>query len=264
MQTVIGVLIIIAGVIGSFILVKRAEQKAASAPKAEPLHPIPIEDALKQLNRAQKEKPGARLYMELYGLARTDHPVTAPITERPAACYRTVSYSCRKKLQESGKKLFRVGENLEQTEEYRESGPSDFYIMDASSDEKIYVDLESFGSHAELIKVCDSYEEKESKWMKRHLENCRRFFAHIGREITGYHVQEYFYRVNQPLNIAGDLYRHARQYHIAASSGGKRSLVTYKSEEQSEQAMQKARLSAAGLGLIAVVVGIGVLISGFR
>ncbi|QNK40157.1 hypothetical protein [Caproicibacter fermentans] len=263
MQTAIGILMILAGIAGAVFMMKKAERRAASAPPAEPIRPVPIEEAVEALNRKLKEDPGARLSVELYGLARTDLPAVAPVTERPAACYKTVSYSCREK---SGgqRRGFRSASNLEQTEEYRESGPDDFYIMDSTSDEKIYVDLESFGDRAELLSACDSYEEKNSKWMDRHLKSCRRFFPRLGSDIAGYHVLEYFYHVNQPLNIAGDLYRHARRYRIAASSGKKRSLVTYKSEEQAQKVLQKSRLTAVGLGLIAVVVGIGVIIAGFR
>lgn len=265
MQTVIGILIILAGIAGSFHLMKRAERRAAAMPQKEPIRPIPIEDAVNGLVKKEAADPGARHYVELYGLARTDRPAATPITGRPAACYRTVSYSCRAKENgASGRRPFRSGAGLEQTEEYRESGPDDFYLMDSTSDEKIYVDLDSFGDRAELLTACDSYEEQGSKWMDRHLKSCRRFFPRLGAGVAGYHVLEYFYHVDQPLNVAGDLYRHANRYHIAASSGEKRSVVTYRSEERSEKVLQRSRLSAAGLGLIAVLAGLGVIIAGFR
>ncbi|MFU0832587.1 MAG: RING-type E3 ubiquitin transferase [Oscillospiraceae bacterium] len=264
MQTAIGLLIIAAGIACSTILIKRAERRVAAMPKSEPICPIPIEDAVKELNHQLKNDPGAKLHVELYGLARTDKPVKAPITERTVACYRTISYACREKDNGRQHGLFHFGTHLEQTEMYRESGPDDFYIMDSTSDEKIYVDLDSFGSRAEMLSACDSYEEKNSGWMKKHLKNCRRFFPRLGKEIVGYHVVEYYYHVNQPLNVVGDLYRHARRYRISASADGKRSLITYKSEEQAAMVLQRARLSALGLGLILVVAGIGVMIAGFR
>lgn len=264
MQIAIGFLIIASGIACSFFMMKRAERRAAEMPKTEPIRPIPIEDAIEELNHQLENDPGSKLHVELYGLARTDKPVKTPMTERPAACYCTISYACREK--ESGKRngLFHIGSSLEQTEMYRESGPDDFYIMDSTSDEKIYVDLHSFGGSAEMLSACDSYEEKSSKWMQRHLKNCRRFFPRLGHEIAGYHVLEYYYHVNQPLNVVGELYRHARRYRISASGDGKRSLITYKSEEQAARVLQKARLSALGLGLIIVVAGIGVIIAGFR
>ena len=264
MQTAIGILIIIAGIVCPFFLMKKAEHRAVAMPQGEPIHPIPIEDAVKSLQQKLRNNPGARVHVELYGHARTDRPVKAPISERPAACYRTISYSCREKDEQKRGKLFHLSTNLEQTEAYRETGPDDFYIMDSTSDEKIYVDMDSFRENAEMLSACDSYEEKGSRWLKTDLENCRRFFPHTGNKITGYHIQEYYYHVNQPLNVVGDLYRHAKRYHIAASAEGKRSLVTYKSEERTAMVLQKARMSALGLGLILVVVGIGVIIAGFR
>ncbi|XOQ43738.1 MAG: RING-type E3 ubiquitin transferase [Clostridium sp.] len=264
MQTAIGISVMIAGIACSFFLMRRAERKVAAMPQSEPIRPIPIEDAVKQLNHRLTDDPGARIHVELYGLARTDKPAKAPITERPAACYRTISYACREKDTGKRRGFFHIGATLEQTEVYRESGPDDFYIMDSTSDEKIYVDLDSFGSRAEMLSACDSYEEKNSRWMEKHLKNCRRFFPRLGSEIAGYHILEYYYHVNQPLNVVGDLYRHAKRYRICASADGKRSLVTYKSEEQAAMVLQRARLSALGLGLILVVAGIGVIIAGFR
>lgn len=264
MQTAIGLLIIVAGILFSVYWMKKAERKAASAPRIEPVRPIPIEDAVAALKEKLAADPAARLHVELYGLARTDEPARAPITERPAACWRSVSYSCRSKSGERPKGLSRYRETLEQTEAYRESGPQDFYIMDSTSDDRIYVDLDGFCEKAELVRACDSYEEAGSKWMERHLQSCRRFFPHTGPSVGGYHVEESFYRVDQPLNVVGDLYRRGGKYRIAASAGAGRSLVTYRSEEQAADVLQKSRLSAAGFALVAVAVGLGVMIAGFR
>lgn len=264
MQIAIGLLIIVGGILFSVYWVKQAERRAASAPKTEPVRPVPIEDAVAALKKRLAADPDARLHVELYGLARTDRPAAAPITERPAACWRSVSYSCRPKGGERPKGLSRYREALEQSEAYRESGPRDFYIMDSTSDDKIYVDLDSFGEKAELIKACDSYEEAGSKWMERHLQSCRRFFPRTGPSVEGYHVVEFLYHVDQPLNVVGDLYRRGGEYHAAASAGGERSLVTYRSEEQAARVLQKSRLSAGGFALVAAAIGLGVMIAGFR
>lgn len=255
MQTAVGLLIAIFGVVFAYYRMQKAEKKAAAMPKAEPIHPIPIEDGVQALKAKIKEDPSARQYVELYGLACNDQPVTAPLTEHPASYYHSTSYAVEKAD---------LHNNLVQYEVYEECGPDDFYIMDETSDEKIYVDMESFGDLADLPSQNSTYEKMGSRWMNRHLNLCSRFFPKTGPEIQGYRLEENYYFKRQPLNIAGDLYLRGKKYRIARSWEGKRSAVTYKLEGQPAQTLQKARLSAVGLGLILVMIGIGVMIAGFR
>lgn len=267
MQTVVGLLIILLGIGLSMYLVKKAEKRVAEMPKQEPFRPVTIEEAVTALDEMRQSDPSARRYVELYGLARTDNSVKAPFTQRPAAYYASRSYAVRdrEKPEQTRQKWVLSKTATEQRELYSESGPEDFYILDSTSDEKIYVDMKEFRENVELVSVCDSYEDRNSKWVERHKMDCPHFFPVCDWKITGYHLLESFYRPDQPLYVVGELYRRGRDYHVAPSSKqGRRSVVTYRSEEQAARVLQKARQSAMGLGLILVAVGFGVMIAGFR
>ena len=115
-----------------------------------------IVDAIQILDDLGATSPNYRHYCELVGQSQATGGVTAPYSQRQVAYYDLRCYRIE----------VRGGQDVE-TLVAHEHSIDPFYFRDASSDDKVYVDLDSFGNHVILVNSTNRIEGPNSDFSKK-------------------------------------------------------------------------------------------------
>ena len=115
-----------------------------------------IVDAIQILDDLGAASPGYRHYCELIGQSQATGGVTAPYSQRQVAYYDLRCYRIE----------VRGGQDVE-TLVAHERSIDPFYFRDASGDNRVYVDLDSFGSHVILVNSTNRVEGPNSDFSKK-------------------------------------------------------------------------------------------------
>lgn len=115
-----------------------------------------IVDAIQILDDLGAASPGYRHYCELIGQSQATGGVTAPYCQRQVAYYDLRCYRIE----------VRGGKDVE-TLVAHERSIDPFYFRDSSSDDRVYVDLDSFGSHCILVNATNRVEGPNSDFAKK-------------------------------------------------------------------------------------------------
>lgn len=115
-----------------------------------------IVDAIQILDDLGAANPGYRHYCELVGQSQPTGGVTAPYSQRQVAYYDLRCYRIE----------VRGGRDVE-TLVAHERSIDPFYFRDAGSDDKVYVDLDSFGTNCILVNATNRIEGPNSDFSKR-------------------------------------------------------------------------------------------------
>ncbi|MDO4400350.1 MAG: hypothetical protein Q4D27_05305 [Coriobacteriia bacterium] len=115
-----------------------------------------IVDAIQILDDLGSASPGYRHYCELVGQSQPSGGVTAPYSQRQVAYYDLRCYRIE----------VRGGQDVE-TLVAHERSIDPFYFRDASGDNKVYVDLDSFGNNCILVNSTNRVEGPNSDFAKK-------------------------------------------------------------------------------------------------
>ena len=115
-----------------------------------------IVDAIQILDDLGSSNPGYRHYCELVGQSQATGGVTAPYSQRQVAYYDLRCYRIE----------VREGRDVE-TLVAHERSIDPFYFRDAASDDRVYVDLDSFGTHCILVNSTNRVEGPNSDFAKK-------------------------------------------------------------------------------------------------
>ena len=115
-----------------------------------------IVDAIQILDDLGSTSPGYRHYCELVGQSQPTGGVTAPYSQRQVAYYDLRCYRIE----------VRGGRDVE-TLVAHERSIDPFYFRDAGSDDRVYVDLDSFGNHVILVNSTNRVEGPNSDFAKK-------------------------------------------------------------------------------------------------
>jgi len=115
-----------------------------------------IVDAIAILDDLGAASPGYRHYCELIGQSQATGGVTAPYSQRQVAYYDLRCYRIE----------VRGGQDVE-TLVAHERSIDPFYFRDAASDDRVYVDLDSFKNHVILVNSTNRVEGPNSDFAKK-------------------------------------------------------------------------------------------------
>lgn len=115
-----------------------------------------VVDAIQILDDLDQASPGYRHYCELVGRAQSEGGVEAPYSHRQVAYYDLRCYRIE----------VRGGQDVE-TLVAHERSIDPFYFRDSSGDEKVFVDLESFGENCILVNATNRVEGPNSDFSKK-------------------------------------------------------------------------------------------------
>ena len=115
-----------------------------------------IVDAIQILDDLGSTSPGYRHYCELVGQSQPTGGVLAPYSQRQVAYYDLRCYRIE----------VRGGQDVE-TLVAHERSIDPFYFRDASGENKVFVDLDSFGSHVILVNSTNRVEGPNSDFSKK-------------------------------------------------------------------------------------------------
>lgn len=115
-----------------------------------------IVDAIQILDDLGTASPGYRHYCELIGQSQASGGVIAPYSQREVAYYDLRCYRIE----------VRGGKDVE-TLVAHERSIDPFYFRDAASDDKVYVDLDSFGNNCILVNSTNRVEGPNSDFSKK-------------------------------------------------------------------------------------------------
>ncbi len=263
MQLLLGV-ILIAGGVGYAIFMFKKHGDAAL--EMQYMQTTTVADAVEIIDNMAGADPNYRHFVELKGILQSVEPVKAPFTEREVAYYRNQCYSVNEETQtekdSNGNTRTRVVKK--ENEIANERSSVDIFLKDDSSEECVYVDLESFGGDADLQAGCDRFEEENSAWVKQNLSLQTTSNSFHGAKFLGYRLKESVLNNHQPVYVLGELFKNGNRLYVGKSCVAKKpSKFTYKSEDQLVADTKKQRLLSLAIGIGAALVGIFILIQHF-
>ena len=259
MEYIIGLLLIIAG-IGYAIYVYRKNTNKEQEMQFQ--QTSCIKDMLDIVGNLSDLDENYRHYSEVKGhLHSLSGDVEAPYSQRPAAYYENTVYSVNEetRTERDDDGNTRTITDKVETVLSNEKSPVEIYLSDNSCDEKVYIDIESFGSDVDLMSGCDRFESEGSSWVR---DNFNFSFSNPrGSRFLGYRFFEEILPEDQPMYILGEIHKRGNRLYVGRSTTTKKpSHVTYKSEEELLDDVKKERVFAAGVGVVGVIAGIIVMI----
>lgn len=263
-QILLGIIIAAAGV-GYAVYMFRKSKKDAL--EMQYLETTSIADAIDLYENMEAASPNYRHYVELKGVIHSEEPVMAPFSGRSVAYYRSRCYCVNEETRTVKDSNGNVSTKVVKKEELisDEKCPARAYIKDQSSNTPVYIEVDSFGSDADLQSGCDRFESQDSAWAQRNGGRFdRRFQSHSGLRFLGYRLKEDIMNLDQPVYVLGELYRNGDRFYIGKSIMEKNaSKFSYKSEEELVEDTKKKSLVSLVIGAGAVIIGIFMVVSGF-
>lgn len=259
-QTIIGIIIIIAGI--GYAIYQNKKMKELNL-EVQSTQTSTIADSIDIINTLSATDSNYRHYVELKGNVFTKEKVIAPFTEREVTYYRDTTYAVSEDKEtyrdQNGNTRTRTRKREDRLT--NEQSPVQVYFRDESYPEGICVDLESFGGDMELQSGCDRFEADNSDWMRRNSHYSGIWGRGFGSKFLGYRLVEKILMVNQPVYILGELYAYGSGYCVGkARVANKASMFTYKSEDELVANNKSAAKSAIIVAAVSVVVGICLII----
>lgn len=205
-----------------------------------------------------------REFVELKGKVVSNNFVETPFSNRKVVyCQSKLSQvtEIREQYRDSnGNTQTRV--NKKENEISNEKTSQDISMIDNSSNEDVVIDINGVGCKLDIPKTFDRFESKGN------LENYRYFksfsWNRFGAETLGFRMTEETIDANQSLYVIGEAYRVGDKIHIGKPQDSKKPfIVTTKSEEEIINKNNQNALFLLIGGVVAIVIGIGIIISKF-
>ncbi|MGL4606798.1 MAG: GIDE domain-containing protein [Eubacteriaceae bacterium] len=203
-----------------------------------------------------------RHYSEVKGnLKSLTGDVVGPFSERKVAYYKNTAYSVNEEtrtVRDDDGNTRTVTNKVENTIS-SETSPVEIYISDDSSDEKVFLDLESFRGDVDLMPGCNRFEPKNSQWVQQRFNF--NFSGGSGSRFLGYRFFEEILPEDQPMYILGEIHKRGDRLYVGRSIAAKKpSMVTYKSESELVADTKQQKLFAVLIGVGSLVVGAFVML----
>ncbi|WKY48714.1 GIDE domain-containing protein [Eubacteriaceae bacterium ES3] len=260
MGYIIGILIMVGAIAYAVVTFRKNTQKAEEIQFQQTTC---IKDVLDIIGDLSALDENYRHYAEVKGhLHSVSGDVRAPYSERNVAYYENTVYSVneekRTERDEDGNTRTYT-EKVEHTLS-NEKSPVEVYLSDSSSDEKVYIDMESFSGNVDLMSGCDRFEANNSTWARQFNLNFN--FANTGgSRFLGYRFYEEILPEDQPMYILGELHKRGNRLYVGRAVKSKKSShVTYKSEDELLDDIKKSRTMAIVIGVVGVIVGAIVMV----
>ncbi len=259
MNIIIGLLLILAG-IGYAVYVYR--KNTSKAQEMQFQQTTCIKDVLDIIGDLLDLDENYRHYSEVKGhLHSVTADVQAPFSQRQVAYYENTLYSVSEetRTERDDEGNTRTVTNKVEKVISNEKSPVEIYLSDDSSDEKVYIDMESFGSDIDLMSGADRFESKNSSWVRDNFSF--NFSGPSGSRFLGYRFYEQILPEDQPMYILGEIHKRGNRLYVGrAVTSKKPSHLTYKSEDELLDDVKKERIFAAGIGVAGIIAGILVMI----
>lgn len=259
MNIIIGLLLILAG-IGYAVYVYR--KNTSKAQEMQFQQTSCIKDVLDIIGDLLDLDQNYRHYSEVKGhLHSVSHDVEAPFSQRRVAYYENTLYSVSEEThtERDDEGNTRTVTNKVEKVISNEKSPVEIYLSDDSSEEKVYIDMESFGGNIDLMSGADRFESKNSSWVR---DNFNFSFSNpSGSRFLGYRFYEQILPEDQPMYILGEIHKRGNRLYVGrAVTSKKPSHLTYKSEDELLDDVKKERIFAAAIGAAGVIAGVLVMI----
>jgi hypothetical protein len=258
MEYIIGLLIVVAG-IGYAVYVFR--KNTAKVQEIQFQQTTCIKDVLDIIGDLSALDENYRHYSEVKGhLHSVSGDVQAPFSQRPVAYYENQVYAVNEetRTERDDKGNSRTITDKVETSLSNEKSPVEVYLSDSSSDEKVFIDMESFGSDVDLMPGCNRMESEDSDWVRRNFNF--NFSNQRGSRFLGYRFFEEILPEDQPMYILGEIHKRGNRLYVGrAVKSLKPSHITYKSEDELLDDIKNEKLIAIGIGVVAVIAGIVVM-----
>lgn len=266
MQVIIGIVLIAAGIGYAVYMFKKNEAKAL---EMQYMETASVADASALVDEMASADPNYHHYVELKGTLFSDEPVQAPFTERKVAFYKNSCYSVSEETytEKDSNGNTRTQTRKSENKISSESSSVPVYLKDASSDQKVYIDIESFGGDLDLQDGCDRFEQAGSGWLQRHQSFSSGWSSRCGSgsRFLGYRLVEKLLYADQPVYVLGELYRNGSRLYIGKSVVSKKqSMLSYKSEDQLVADIKRQKNMSVVMGGIACLIGIVCIVMNFR
>lgn len=258
MAIIIGLLIMVAGIGCAVYMFQKNKKKVEEIQFQQTTC---IKDVLDIVGDLSSLDENYRHYSEVKGhLHSVSGDVEAPFSQRTVAYYENEVYSVHEetRTERDDKGNTRTVTDKVETSLSSEKSPVEVYLSDSSSDEKVYIDMASFGSDVDLMPGCNRMEAEDSNWVK---ENFNFNFSKTrGSRFLGYRFFEEILPEDQPMYILGEIHKRGNRLYVGRSVTTKKpSHVTYKSEDELLDDIKNEKLMAIGIGVVGVVAGIVVM-----
>jgi len=220
-----------------------------------------IKDVLDIVGDLSSLDENYRHYSEVKGhLHSVSGDVEAPFSQRPVAYYENEAFSVHEetRTERDDKGNTRTITDKVETSLSSEKSPVEVYLSDSSSDEKVYIDMASFGADVDLMPGCNRMESSDSNWVR---DNFNFNFSNPrGSRFLGYRFFEEILPEDQPMYILGEIHKRGNRLYVGRSVTTKKpSHVTYKSEDELLDDIKNEKLLAIGIGVASVIGGIIVM-----
>lgn len=198
-----------------------------------------------------------REFVELKGNVTDDTLTDAPFSNQKVAY-------CESKVKEvtEVKERYTDSQGREQTRIRKienvisnEKSSQDIFIKDASSEEKVALEINSTGCKLDIPKTFDRFENKGNLGGYRYFKSWD--WNRYGAETLGFTMEEETIKPNQSLYVIGEAYKVGDSIHIGKPMDSKKPfIVTTKSEEDLINTSNKnAMISLIG-GIASIVIGV--------
>lgn len=202
-----------------------------------------------------------REFVELKGTVVSDNLIDTPFSNRKVAYCQS--------------KLIQVTQTTEQYKDsngnYRtqttkhevpisdEKSSQDVSIIDNSTKEPVYVEINATGCNLDIPKTFDRFEPKNNLGRYRYFESFS--LSRFGAETLGFKMTEKTIEANQYLYVIGEAFRVGNVIHIGKPmDNGKPFIVTTKSEEDLINSSKQKSLFMLIGGMVAIILGILLII----
>ena len=258
MVYIIGLLIKVAGICYAVYVLKKSKTKAQEIQFQQTTC---IKDVLDIVGDLSSLDENYRHYSEVKGhLHSVTGDVEAPFSQRPVAYYENEVFSVHEetRTERDDKGNTRTITDKVESSLSSEKSPVEVYLSDSSSDEKVYIDMASFGSDVDLMPGCNRMESSDSNWVR---DNFNFSFSNPrGSRFLGYRFFEEILPEDQPMYILGEIHKRGNRLYVGRSVTTKKpSHVTYKSEEELLDDIKNEKFIALAIAIGSVIAGIAVM-----
>ncbi|MBI4857252.1 MAG: hypothetical protein HY818_10995 [Acetobacterium woodii] len=258
MAFIIGILIMVAGICYAVYMFRKNTNKVQEIQFQQTTC---IKDVLDIVGDLSSLDENYRHYSEVKGHLRSvSGDVEAPFSQRPVAYYENEVFSVHEetRTERDDKGNTRTVTDKVETSLSSEKSPVEVYLTDSSSDEKVYIDMASFGSDVDLMPGCNRMESEDSDWVRDNFNFS--FSKNRGSRFLGYRFFEEILPEDQPMYILGEIHKRGNRLYVGRSVTTKKpSHVTYKSEDELLDDIKNEKLMAIGIGIASIIGGIVVM-----
>lgn len=197
-----------------------------------------------------------REFVELKGTVTDDTLTDAPFSNQKVAyCEATLKQITEVKeryTDSQGRTQTRI--RKVETPISDEKTSQDIFMKDASSEEKVALEINASGCNLDIPKTFDRFENKGNLRGYRYFNSWS--FDRFGTETLGFSMEEKTIKPNQSLYVIGEAYRVGDTIHIGKPMDKKKPfIVTTKSEEELINSSNTSATMALVGGIVAIIIG---------